>query len=120
MKKASYLYGIIVGICMITMWTLLLITKQVPEIHTEPIRISTHIASEFITAILLLLGGITSIQKVTWGPRVHTFSLGMLLYSVLNAGGYYLQLGEYAMAVMFTCLFATTLVFLIKLIKLEP
>ncbi len=118
MKKASYLYSIIVGISMITMWALLLMTNQVTELHTEPVRITTHIASEFITAILLILGGITSLQKVKWGLRVHTFSLGMLLYSVLTAGGYYLQLGELAMSAMFACLFAATVVFFIKSIKL--
>lgn len=117
MKKASYCYSIVVGFCMVTMWSMLLVTNQVAEIHTEPIRIISHIASELITAILLIVGGFISIRKVKWGLRVHTLSLGMLFYSVMTAGGYYMQLRDYAMSTMFICLTIATILFFTMSLK---
>lgn len=45
------------------------------------------------------------------GERLHFVSLGMLLYSVLTAGGYYLQLNNVAITMMFGMLFVATVVF---------
>lgn len=96
---------------MVAMWSMLLATNQVAEIHTEPIRIIAHIASELITAILLIVGGFVSLRKIKWGFSVHALSLGMLFYSVMTAGGYYMQFDEYAMSMMFACLTIATVFF---------
>ncbi len=111
MKKASYIYGIAVGFSMIGMWVMMLTTGQVPELLTEPVRIAAHIASELFTAFILVIGGILSLRRIRVGERVHIFSLGMLFYSVLNAAGYFMELGDYAMTIMFLCLTIITILF---------
>jgi len=57
LKKIAALYSIIIGIVMSGMWLSFIATNQVPEINTEPIRITYHLLAEFLTAILLLIGG---------------------------------------------------------------
>jgi hypothetical protein len=112
MKKAGYIFGVFVGFCMFGMWAMLLITGQVIEIATEPFRITAHLFSEAITAASLILGGLLSLRHRDWGERLHLVSLGMLLYSVLTAGGYYLQLNNRAMIIMFGTLIIATAVFI--------
>ncbi|SCZ81113.1 hypothetical protein [Acidaminobacter hydrogenoformans] len=111
MKKAGNVFGIITGIGMISMWGVLFVTGQIQELNTEPLRISAHILSEGLTAIALLAGGILSLKGHDLGKRMHLISLGMLMYSVLTAGGYYLQLNDLAMTGMFGVLFVATVVF---------
>ena len=94
MKKAGNIFSIFIGICMLGMWGMLLFTGQVKEVDTEPFRIAAHLFSEGITATLLILGGLLSLEHSSCGEKLHFVSLGMLLYSVLTAGGYYLQLNN--------------------------
>mgnify|MGYP001443805849 CR=1 FL=1 len=114
MKKAGNIFSVFIGICMLGMWGMLLFTGQVKEIGTEPFRMVAHLFSEGITAILLVLGGLLSLKHSSRGQRLHLVSLGMLLYSVLTAGGYYLQLNNVAMTIMFGMLFLTTVIFTIS------
>ena len=114
MKKAGNIFSVFIGTCMLGMWGMLLFTGQVKEVDTEPFRIAAHLFSEGITAILLILGGLLSLMHSNRGERLHFVSLGMLLYSVLTAGGYYLQLNNVAMTAMFGLLFVTTVVFIIS------
>lgn len=99
---------------MLGMWGMLLFTGQVKEIGTEPFRIAAHLFSEGVTAILLILGGLLSLLHSNRGERLHFVSLGMLLYSVLTAGGYYLQLNNVAITMMFGMLFVATGVFIVS------
>ena len=48
------IFSIIVGLGMIVQWTMSYISKQIPELETEPIRIWFHIAAEMATALLRL------------------------------------------------------------------
>lgn len=51
-------YAITVGIVMIGQWVFFISMGQVPELQSEPLRIAFHLASEGITAILLILSGV--------------------------------------------------------------
>ncbi len=112
MKKASCIYGIFVGVCMIGMWSMLLATGQAVELKTEPYSMAAHLTVEFLTAVLLIIGGTAVLLKKVWGKILHYVSLGALSYAVIMAGGYYMQEGNSPMAVMFGCLFAATLFFI--------
>lgn len=114
MKKVEFIFSILLGICMLGMWGLLLITGQVKEIGIEPFRIAAHLFSEGITAILLILGGLFSLMHCSNGEKLHLVSLGMLMYSVLTAAGYYLQFKNGVMTVMFGMLFLITVLFFIS------
>ncbi|HCG36599.1 MAG TPA: hypothetical protein DER23_09690, partial [Clostridiales bacterium] len=111
-KKAGNIFGIFVGLCMVGMWGILFSTGQVNEMSTEPFRIMTHLFPEGTTAIFLIVGGLFSLKHSRFGERLHFVSIGMLLYSVVTAGGYYLQLNNVAMTIMFGVLFVATVVFI--------
>ena len=97
---------------MIGMWSALLGTDQVPEIHTEPIRISFHLIVEFLTAFALLIGGFGLFTNRRWGFYAYLLSMGMLLYTVIMSAGYYAQKGDLAMVGMFTTLTFLTVLFI--------
>ena len=111
-RTIAAIYSIIVGIAMIGMWLSLIATNQVPEIRSEPVRITYHLIGEFLTAILLLIGGVGLFTNRGWGFHVFLISMGMLLYTVIVSAGYYGQQGDMAMVGMFTLLQVLTLLFI--------
>jgi uncharacterized membrane protein YhdT len=64
-------------------------------------------------AILLLFGGIGLLSGKTYGKKVFFISNGMLIYSVLNAGGYYGQKSNFEMMCMFSAIFIISSIFLL-------
>jgi hypothetical protein len=111
-RKIAAIYALIIGIAMIGMWLSLIATNQVPEINTEPIRITYHLIGEFLTAVLLLLGGFGLFTNRGWGFHVFLISMGMLLYTVIVSAGYYGQLGDMIMVGMFTLFQILTVLFI--------
>jgi hypothetical protein len=97
-------YGIVVGILMIAQWSLSIISGSVPEFQTEPWRIGFHLAAEFLTAIMLIVGGIAVLRSVAWGRTVLLIGLGMVIYSEIVSPGYFAQLGGWAIVGMFMVL----------------
>ena len=97
---------------MIFMWLVFIATNQVPEINTAPIKISYHLIAEFLTAILLLIGGFGLLTKRVWGFHLYLISMGMLLYTVIVSAGYYANLGDLMMVGMFTILQLLTIIFI--------
>lgn len=112
--KFKGLFSIVVGVSMIIMWCLLLITSQVPEVATEPYRIAAHIVAEFIAALLLIAGGITTIKENSRDSILNSVALGALLYSVVSSSGYYIQQGGYAMVMMFGVIAVATFFFIMN------
>jgi hypothetical protein len=101
LRKTAAVYSILVGLAMIVTWIVLLNTNQVPELETAPLTITMHIAAEFITAIVLLIGGIGLLLNRTWSFNMFLLSMGMLIYAVVNASGAYAQQGNVAMIAVF-------------------
>jgi hypothetical protein len=102
--KFSAWYGIIVGFVMIAQWIFFLATDSVPELQTEPWRISLHLAAEFITALMLIVSSIATLKSVVWGRKVLLAGLGMVIYSEIVSPGYFAQLGQWALVGMFAVL----------------
>lgn len=113
LKKISSIYAIVVGISMFAFWGMFYLTGQIVELSTKPIEISFHLVDEFLTAILLIIGGIGLLRGRSWAPKVHFFSLGMLLYSVVASNGYYSQRNGLTMIIMFSVLAACTVFILV-------
>jgi hypothetical protein len=88
-------FAIIVGIGMIGQWTLSLVTRKVPEIKDEPIRIAFHIAAEMTTAVCLIVAGIGLLAASRWGVLVFLVAVGMLLYTAIVSPGYFAQQGQW-------------------------
>jgi hypothetical protein len=99
------------------MWIAFIITNQVPEITIAPIKISYHLLAEFITSILLIIGGFGLFTKKAWGFHLNLIALGMLLYTVIVSAGYFANFGDIAMVGMFTLFQLLTILMIIFTIK---
>jgi len=104
------IFSIVVGVLMISQWTILLASKNVPELKTEPVRILFHIAGEYVTAGLLIFGGIGLLAGAKWGTPIYLFATGMLLYTVIVSPGYYAQKRVWAFVAMFALILILALV----------
>jgi hypothetical protein len=97
-------YGILVGLLMIVQWTFSILADGVPEFQTAPWEIGFHLAAEFSTAIVLLLGGIATLLARSWARTVLLLGLGMVIYSEIVSPGYFAQLNQWAFVAMFSVL----------------
>ena len=103
-KIVAY-YSIFIGISVIAMWTMILLTETPPEGKTE---LSFHLFSEFLMALLCLVSGILLLRKKPISRWLNILGLGMVIYSVLNAAGYYGEKNEIPMMIMFIVLLILT------------
>jgi hypothetical protein len=102
--KFSAWYGILVGCLMITQWAFTILAGGVPEFQTAPWEIALHLVAELTTAAMLILGGIATLKSVTWGKQVLFVGLGMVIYSEIVSPGYFAQLGQWPLVIMFAIL----------------
>lgn len=112
-KKAASIYSFFMGISMIAMWSIFYVTGSIPEIQTKPIELSMHIAAEFFTAILLIVGAIGLFTNKIWGLKVYLLSMGMLLYTLIMSPGYFLQQGQIPFVIMFFVFIVLAVAFII-------
>lgn len=105
----SGIYAIIIGIGIITLWTMLLLTNQVPELRTEPIAIKFHITAELIMGILSLFSGIFLLIGFLWAPLIFILAMGLVIYAVINSAGYYGQKKQWSFVFMFGIILITSL-----------
>ena len=99
--KFAAIYSIVIGTGMIAQWVMSYMSKQIPELITEPFRIWFHIAAEMLTAISLLVSGIALLTSVQWGLTLYLISLGMLFYTCIVSPGYFAQQGKWGWLGMF-------------------
>ena len=80
-------FAIVVGFGMIAMWTVSYLSKQIPELEDEPIRIKFHLAAEFVTAVLLTVAGIALFLNLDWAVSAISGCHGMsVLYGHCKSG----------------------------------
>jgi hypothetical protein len=91
MKTVLSVYSIVVGVAMIAMWIVLWGMDQIPEIMTRPWEIAMHLTAEFTTAALLIISGFGLLAGYRWAARINVFASGMLVYTLIQSPGYYLQ-----------------------------
>jgi len=94
------IYTLIIGIAMLCMWFMLLIKRKVPELNTKPTQIYFHFGAEFLTAIMLIIGGIGLIMNQFWGTTIFFIAIGLAIYSTINAAGFYGHLKDWPMFIM--------------------
>lgn len=102
--------GIAIGTLMIGQWTVALVTRRVPELESRPIEIRLHLVAEFLTALVLIVGGIGTLAGALVGPPVLLFGLGMLTYTAIVSPGWFLARGQRAPVAMFAVLVVIALV----------
>lgn len=102
MKKAIAAFSIVTGLSVIGMWTSLLISGAATE---GPVALGFHLYSEFAMAIVLLVSGIMMFGSRKDAAITNMGGLGMLVYSALNAAGYFGQKGDTGMMAFFIVIF---------------
>jgi hypothetical protein len=112
------IYSIMVGLAMITQWTLTLVKRQVPGREAGgtagrgQVEMAFHWVAEFGTAVCLIAAGAGLLMEAGWGRTLYWLSTGMLLYTVVNSPGYFAQNRQWPMVGMFAVLLVMTLVVL--------
>ena len=115
--KFSAWYGISVGLLIILQWVFFIATDSVPEFQTTPWTIGFHMMAELLLALALLMSGITTLRVKPWGEKALLVALGMAIYSEINSPGYFAQLGQWALVVMFALLLFGAVVAVIMILK---
>ena len=115
--KFAAIYSIVIGTGMIAQWSMSLISKQIPELITEPIRIWFHIAAELITAIILIISGVGLLSSGAWSRTLNLIAMGMLFYTCIVSPGYFAQQGNWIWLGMFSVIILLGIVSLVLCYK---
>ena len=100
------IYSVFIGISVIAMWIMILITETPPEGKTE---LSFHLVSDFLMAFICLVSGILMLRKTNYAVMLNIMGLGMVIYSVINAAGYYAERNDTKMTIMLLLILVFTL-----------
>lgn len=111
-NRTEAVVSMLLGLAMIGWWSMALIGDRMPEIRTTPIDASLHLVVEFLTGASLIVGGTGLLLYKSWGKIVHYVSLGMLLYAVIQASGYYAERGNMVFVALFGLVAAAVAFFL--------
>ncbi len=111
MKRATSIFSLFCGGAMLVVWTVLLATGKVVELKTTPIEAIALLCAEFITATLLILGGLGVLAQKTWGLRTDLVALGALLYSAVYSIGVFSQGGNIPAAIFFVAITVLAVIF---------
>jgi hypothetical protein len=111
MARAAAIFAILVGAAMVVLWAALLLTGNVPELTQTPLTITMHIAAESLTGVALIVGGVGLLMGRSWARPVHLSSLGMLVYAVVQATGYYAERHATAAAMGFVAVGVLAILF---------
>lgn len=108
MKTVVAAYSIAMGMVMLAAWLVVWAFGAVADMMSRPWEIAMHMTAEFTTAGLLVASGIGLLAKARWALRVNVFASGMLVYSLIQSPGYYLQRNATLAVVLFTVAFLVT------------
>jgi hypothetical protein len=75
------------------------------------------LAGELLTAVLLIVSALGLLLEKQWARILSPAALGMLLYTVIVSPGYYAQLGNTPMVIMFAILIVLTVAALVGTLK---
>ena len=103
-EKRGAAYVIFVGAAMFGWWGFLLAAGQMPELKTAPYTAVMHLAAEFSSALGLIVSGIALAARKKWAKTAFLVASGMLFYAVIQATGYFAQMGSVGLVVMFAAL----------------
>lgn len=102
--KFAAIFSIVVGAGMIAQWLMSYLSKQIPELKSEPVRIAFHIAAEMVTALMLIIGGILLLKRTYFDREIYLIATGMLFYTAIVSPGYFAQKGVWLWVGVFAVL----------------
>lgn len=89
-NRAIGLYSIGLGLAVIALWTMILASGPLPE---GPRELAFHLASELIMALGCIASGVFLLRNHRLSGAANATAHAMVVYSTLNAAGYYLERG---------------------------
>lgn len=107
-------FAFIVGIAMIALWAWLVLTDGVPDYDLHPIATTLHIIAEILTGLALLVAGYAIVARKSYAHKAYLVAAGMLLYSLVQAAGYYAENGPGGYAAGFVGLMVLAVFFAIR------
>jgi hypothetical protein len=93
--------ALVMGVAIAALWSMLLLTHQVPELRDRDVAIRYHLAAEYLLAAGLLAAGAATIAGASFATPLAAAAFGGLLYSSINSAGHYAKLGQRAFVAMF-------------------
>lgn len=99
------IYLIFLFVTITAYWIITLSAKAYPE---GPVEITFHVISELLMAAICLIGGVLLLLKHAMGFKLSIAGLSMIIYSLLNAAGYFGERGDWIMAAIFIALLLIT------------
>lgn len=112
-------YGILVGFLMIAQWTFSILADGVPELESAPREIAFHLLAEMSTAIMLIIGGVAVLRSIAWSKQILLLGLGMVIYSEIVSPGYFAQLNQWVLVVMFAVLLVGAAMSVMILVRIQ-
>lgn len=109
--KPIALYSVFIGISVILFWNWFLMTQVPNKGFTE---LTFHIISEVLMALLSITAGYCFMRFEYLKPMIAAHA--MLVYSTLNAAGYYIEKNEFLILILFVFLFIVSFSILIYLL----
>lgn len=106
-------YSVLIGIFILAKWLSILLNGEITEGKYE---ISLHIFSEFMMATFSILSGFMVFNKINTGFILNLVAQSMILYSVINAMGYYMELKQFSMVYLLFFVFILSACILISLV----
>ena len=115
MKKTIAIYSIIIGLVVPGLWSLILLGGN---IHEGTVELGFHLYSEFLMAVICLMGGILLLKSRPLALDIALVGHAMVIYSAINAAGYYGARGENSIMVMLIVLFMFSVISLMFIVSL--
>lgn len=115
MKRAIAIYSIFLGLSVIGLWLLLLCQGVQNEGRIE---LGFHLYSEFSMALICIIGGILFLKGKSFAIETMVGGHAMIIYSTLNAAGYYGEKRENSTMLIFVALFMISVICIATLYKL--
>jgi hypothetical protein len=110
-------FAILVGCSILIQWSVFLLSGNVPELRTEPVRIGFHLAAELLTAVVLIVSGRGALGAKRWARLLLLVGLGMLVYTSIVSPGYFAQRGAMGFVVMFGVVLTLAGVAIVSVLK---
>ncbi|MCF8227032.1 MAG: hypothetical protein K9J30_14235 [Bacteroidales bacterium] len=107
--KVIGFYSVFLGLSVFAMWFQILMNETIPEGRTE---MSFHLFSEFLMALLCLVSGFLLIGHKSKGRITNAAAHAMVVYSLINAIGYYAERDEKSIVPVFIVLCILSLLIL--------
>lgn len=105
-RKIIGFYSVFLGVSVIAIWILIYLTEDISE---GPLEMAFHLSAEGLMAFTCIAGGLMVISGRKRADLVILLGHAMIVYSVINAAGYYVQRGESVAPVLFMVLMVVSM-----------